>query len=106
MWNVINKVTRKAKKSSNLPHSFKMNNKEVSTVKSAEAFNNYFLNMVDDLQIQNDNEISLLKNDYQNDFSQMNIIPVTEGEKQNICSLTAKASSGYDGSFNIDIEDV
>ena len=60
-----------------------MNNKEVSIVKRAEAFNNHFLNMADDLQIQIDNEtspISLLKNTYQNNFSQMNIIPVTEGE--------------------------
>ena len=38
--------------------------------------------MADDLQTQIDNEtspISLLKNAYQNDFSQMNIIPVREG---------------------------
>ena len=56
---------------------------------------------MDDLQIQIDNDISpisLLKNTYQNDFSQMNIIPVTEGEIQIIiCSLKAKDSSGYDG---------
>jgi hypothetical protein len=60
-----------------------MNNKEVSIAKTAEAFNTYFLNMADDLQIQIDNDtspISLLKNTYQNDFSQTNIIPVTEGE--------------------------
>jgi hypothetical protein len=29
-----------------------------SVVKSKEAFNNYFLNMADDLQIPNDNDIS------------------------------------------------
>ena len=29
-----------------------MNNKEVSMVKTAEAFNNYFLNMAGDLQVQ------------------------------------------------------
>ena len=102
MWNIINRVTSQAAKSSHLLHSFKMNNnKEVSTVKSAEAFNNYFLNMADDLQLQIDNDISpisLLKNAYQNDFSQMNIIPVAEGEIQSIiCSLKAKDSSGYDG---------
>jgi len=40
-----------------------MNNNEVSIVKSAEAFNNYFLNMADDLQIQigNISPISLLE---------------------------------------------
>ena len=56
---------------------------------------------MDDLQIQIDNDISpisLLKNAYQNDFSQMTIIPVTEGEIQSIiCSLKAKDSSGYHG---------
>jgi len=36
--------------------------------------------MVDDLQIT----ISLLKNAYQNDFSQINIIPVTERERYNM----------------------
>jgi len=78
-----------------------MNNKEVSIVKTGETFNNYFLNMADDLQVLIDNDTSqnsLLKNTYQNDFSQMNIIPVTEGEIQSIiCSLKAKDSSGYDG---------
>jgi len=70
-----------------------MNNKEVSIVKSAEAFNNYFLNMVDDLQIP----ISLLKNAYQNEFSQISIIPVTKRQIQGIvCSLKAKDASGYD----------
>jgi hypothetical protein len=98
MWTIINRVTRKAKKSNHLPHVFKMNNTEVSVEKSAEAFNNYFLNITYDLQIQTDIDISLLKNAYQNDFSQMNIIPVTEGEIQSIiCSMKAKDSSGYDG---------
>jgi hypothetical protein len=57
--------------------------------------------MADDIQIQTDNYISptsLLKNAYQNDFSPMNIIPVTEGEIQSIiCSVEAKDTSGYDG---------
>jgi hypothetical protein len=78
-----------------------MTNTEISIEKSAEAFNNYFLNTADDLPIQTDNDISpisLLKNAYQNDFSQMNIIPVTEGEiKSIISSIKAKDSSGYDG---------
>ena len=57
--------------------------------------------MADDLQIPIDNDISPsshFKNAYQNDFSHMNIIPVTEGEIQNIvCSLKAKDSSEYGG---------
>jgi uncharacterized protein YutD len=87
MWTIINRVTRKAKKSNHLPHLFKMNN--------------YFLNITDNLQIRTDNDISpisLLKNAYQNNFSQMNIIPVTEEEIQSIIrSMKAKDSSGYDG---------
>ena len=110
MWNIVNRVTRKAEKSNHLPHSFKMNNRELSIVKSAEAFNNYLLNMADDLQIQTDNDISpisLLKSTYQNDFSQMNKIPVTVGEIQSIIySLNVKDSSGYDGSFNENTKDV
>jgi len=42
-----------------------VNNKQVSIAKRAEAFSNYFLNMASDLQIQIDNDtslISLLKN--------------------------------------------
>jgi len=101
LWNIISKVTRKTEKSIHLPHSLIMDNKEVSIVKTAEAFNNYYLNMASDLQIQIDNEtslISLLKNTYQNYFSQTNIIPVTEGERRSlICSLKAKDSSGCDG---------
>ena len=56
---------------------------------------------MEDLSIQIDKDtllISLLKNAYQNGFSQMNIIPVTEGEIHSIiCSLKAKDSSRYDG---------
>jgi hypothetical protein len=48
-----------------------MNNKEVSTIKTTEAFNNNFLNMANDSQIKTDNHISpisLLKNANENDF--------------------------------------
>jgi hypothetical protein len=54
--------------------------------------------MADNLQIEIDNDIShlsLLKNAYQNYFSQMSIIPVMEGEIQSIkCSLKAKIQVG------------
>jgi len=57
--------------------------------------------MAGNLQIQIDNDSSpilLLKNTYQNNFSQVNIIPVTDGVIQSIiCSLKTKDSSGYDG---------
>ena len=56
--------------------------------------------MANNLQIKTDytSPTSLLKNTYQNDFSQMNIIPVTEGEIQSvICSRKAKDSGVYNG---------
>jgi hypothetical protein len=37
MWNIINKVTERLK-----PYLFKINNKEVSIVKTAKTFNNQF----------------------------------------------------------------
>jgi hypothetical protein len=65
-----------------------MNTKELSIVKTAEAFNNHFFNIADDLQILPDYDISpisLLKNADQNDFSQINIIPVTDGKHKVYC---------------------
>jgi hypothetical protein len=101
MWNIINRVTRKAKKYNHVPHLFKVNNMEIPIEKSAKAINSYFFNITDNLEIQTDfdiSPISLLKNVYQNGFSQMNVIPVTEGEIQSIISsMKAKDSSGYDG---------
>ena len=78
-----------------------MDNTEVPIGKLAETFNNYFLNITNNLQIHtgyDTSPISLLKNAYQNDFSQMKTIPVTEGEILSIInSMTTKNSSGYDG---------
>ena len=71
-----------------------MDNTEVPIGKLAEAFNSYFLNITNNLQIHtgyDTSPISLLKNAYQNDFSQMNIIPVTEEEILSIInSMTTK----------------
>jgi ribosome-binding ATPase YchF (GTP1/OBG family) len=78
-----------------------MNNMEIPIEKSAQAINNYFFNITDNLKIQTNfhsSPISLLKNVNQNDISQMNVIPVTEREMQSIISsMKAKDSSGYDG---------
>jgi len=71
MWTIINRVTRKAKKSNHLPHALQMDNREVAIERSAEVFNNYFLNIIDDLQIQTGTDISpisLLKDAYQKNF--------------------------------------
>jgi len=42
VWTIINKVTRKVKKSNHLPHTLQMDNTEVAIERSAEVFNNYF----------------------------------------------------------------
>ena len=72
-----------------------MDNTEVPIGKLAETFNNYFLNITNNLQIHtgyDTSPISLLKNAYQNDFSQMNVIPVTEEEILSIInSMTTKS---------------
>jgi hypothetical protein len=52
MWTIINRVTRKAKKSNHLPRLLQMDNTEVAIERSAEVFNNYFLNIMDNLQVQ------------------------------------------------------
>jgi hypothetical protein len=68
---------------------------------AADVFNEYFLNIADNLQKRIDNmnsPLRLLKNAYQTDFPSMEVIPVTKGEIiSKICSIKSKKSSGYDG---------
>jgi hypothetical protein len=83
-----------------MPSSFKMDNKDIQSEGAADVFNDYFLNIADNLQPHTDNIISplwLLKNAYQTVFLSMKIIPVAKGEISIICSLKSKNSSGYDG---------
>jgi hypothetical protein len=81
--------------------SFKIYDTEVSFKNAAEVFNNYFVNITENLKIHIDNDsspISFLNNAYPKEFPRMNIIPVSEGEIHSIiCSLKSKNSSGYDG---------
>jgi hypothetical protein len=70
----------------------------------AEAFNDYFLNLVDNLKMDNVNTdlaISLLKRRFANEYSDMIVIPITESEL--ICiiaSMKNKNSFGYDDVSN------
>jgi hypothetical protein len=83
-----------------MPDTIKIDGEEQSLEQAAEAFNNYFLNVTENLNTQSakDNSISLLKNYYPSEFPPMQIVPVTEGEIRSIIgSLKSKNSSGFDG---------
>ena len=80
--------------------TFKVDGVEQSPKRAAEAFNNYFLNISENLNIyiaKDNNPISLLKRYNPFQFPPMQIVPITEGEISIISSLTSKNSSGYDG---------
>ena len=76
----------------------------VSIDHEAEAFNDYFLNLVDNLKMDNVNTdlaISLLKRWFANEYSDMIVIPITESELIcTVASIKNKNSSGYDGVSN------
>jgi len=81
--------------------TFTLNGIEQSPKQAAEAFNNYFLNITENLNInfaKDNNPISLLKKNYPFEFPTRQTVPITEGEIRSIISsLKSKNSSGYDG---------
>jgi hypothetical protein len=80
------------------PLLFKFSNRSIHSDQSAEAFNNYFLTLIDALNIQQtntDSAVLLLKSSFPSCFPEMLNIPVTEA--QIICtiiSLKSKSSTG------------
>jgi hypothetical protein len=52
-WNIIKNVRRKVHNSDHMPPSFKTDNVEVLPNKAAGTFNNHFLNITDNLNMQN-----------------------------------------------------
>jgi hypothetical protein len=72
-----------------------------SPLNTAKAFNKYFLNIKDSLNIhtaKDKNPTSLLKKYYPYEFPPMQIDPITEGYIKSIISfLKSKNSFGYDG---------
>jgi hypothetical protein len=97
-WTIIKNESEKACSTEQAPLLFKFNNRNIN---SAEAFNNYFLALIDTLNIQQtntDSAILLLKNSFPNGFSEMINISVTEADIiHTITSLKSKSSTGYDG---------
>ena len=80
--------------------TFKTDGIEQSPKQAVEAFNNYFFNITENLNMhvaKDNNPISLLKK-YPFEFPPMQIVPITEAEIRSIISsLKSKLSSGYDG---------
>jgi len=69
--------------------TFKLDGIEQSPKQAAEAFNNYCLNVTENLNIliaKDNNMISLVKKYYPFEFPPMHIVPITEGEIRSIIS--------------------
>jgi hypothetical protein len=100
-WKIIKNLTGRIQNSQRVSPTFKADGTEQSSKQAAEAFNNYFLNVTENLNIHiaKDNyPILLLKRYYPFQFLPMQIVPITEGEIRSIISsLKSRNSSGYDG---------
>jgi hypothetical protein len=103
-WNIINSETGKMNTIVHTPSEFKLGNKRIHKDQSAEAFNNFFLNVVEELNIEQANiELAslLLNKLFPDGFPEMINIPITESVIiYTIASLKNKGSYGYDGISN------
>jgi len=78
----------------------KLDGVEQSPEDVAEAFNNYFLGITENLNIhiaKDNNPILLLNKYYPSEFPPMHIVHITDGEISIISSFKSKNPSGYDG---------
>ena len=100
-WKIIKNLTGRIQNSQNVSPTFKVDGVEQSPKRAAEAFNNYFLNISENLNIyiaKDNNPISLLKRYNPFQFPPMQIVPITEGEIRSIISSPkSKNSSDYYG---------
>jgi len=89
---------------SHAPSVFKLKEINIHIHQAAEAFNKYFLNLVDSLKVNNVDiytAISILRNLYPFNFAEMEVIPITEYEIIcTISSLKNKNSSVCEGISN------
>jgi hypothetical protein len=72
------------------PSVFKLKEINIHIRQASEAFNRYFLNLVDSLKVSNVDiytAISLLRNLYPLNFTEMEVIPITESEI--ICTISS-----------------
>jgi len=86
------------------PSVFRLKEINIHIPQAVEAFNEYFLNLVDSLKVNNVDiytAISLLRNLYPFNFIEMEVIPITESEIIcTISSLKNTHSSGCEGISN------
>jgi len=102
-WKIIKYLTGKIQNSQYVSPTFTVDGIEQSPKQLAEAFNNYFLNITENLNIyfpKDNNPISLLKKYYPFEFTPIQIVPITEGELSTISFLKSKHSYDYDGISN------
>jgi hypothetical protein len=81
-WKIIKYLTGKIQNSQHVSPTFNVDGIEQSPKQAAGAFNNYFLNITENLNIHfaRDNKpISLLKKYYPFEFTPIQIVPITEG---------------------------
>jgi hypothetical protein len=78
-----------------------LGNKNIHLGLAAEAFNKYFLNLLNELNMKYANidfTISFHRNLFPDVFPETNPVPITDSEiTSTIASLKSKNSSGYDG---------
>jgi len=98
-WKIVKNLIVKIHNSQHLSPTFKLDGIQQSGKQAAEAFNNYFLNITENLNIhiaKDNNTKSMLKKYYTFEFPLMQRVPITEGEiRRIISSLKSKNSSGY-----------
>jgi hypothetical protein len=103
-WSIVKRETGKIYNCEPMPSSYKIINTLVNPSQAADAFTNYFLSVIERLNltdVQDDSAISHLQRSYPNSFPVMAVVPVTEAELIGIIgSLNNKTSSGYDGISN------
>jgi len=102
-WKIIKYLTRKIQNSQYVSPTFTVDGIEQLPKQAAECFNNYFLNITENLNIhfaKDNNPISLLMKYYPFEFTPIHIVLITEGEISIISSLKSEHSYSYDGISN------
>jgi hypothetical protein len=103
-WRILRNYIGVIKNNKKLQTTYKIENQCISSNNAANAFTDYFINIMDTLprsKFDIDHAVQLLQNSFPHGLPDMPNIPITESEI--ICtikSLKSKDSSGYDGISN------
>ena len=100
MWNIVKTETGTKHHTDTVPSVIEKDDTGINPDQAADAFNNYFLELLEKLKLQDvqvDSAISCLVSHRSNHFLIITVVPVTEAELISIIgSLKNKNSSGYD----------